>query len=117
MAHYHYLGQIPPKRHTQFRKPDGTLYSEQLVSTEGFSAEYSLVYHCYPPTQVIKIDSPYSIAPEISLEKNMQHRSFQGFNIKPESDYLSSRIPVLVNDDCYIILASPIAWYDKNTED
>ena len=36
MAYYHKLGSIPHKRHTQFRKPDGGLYSEQLFSTEGF---------------------------------------------------------------------------------
>lgn len=110
MPHYHQMGQIPPKRHTQFRKPDGSLYSEELVSTEGFSAEYSLVYHCYPPTQVSKIDEPFSIAPEIALENNMQHRSFQGFKIQPEPGYLKSRKPVLVNDDCYIILAAPQGW-------
>ncbi len=37
MPSYHRLGQIPPKRHTQFRKPDGTLYYEELFGTEGFS--------------------------------------------------------------------------------
>ena len=31
MPIYHKLGNIPPKRHTQFRKPDGSLYAEQLV--------------------------------------------------------------------------------------
>jgi len=115
MPHYHQLGQIPLKRHIQFRKPDGTLYAEQLISTEGFSAEYSLVYHCYPPTMVTKIDTPYSIAPEIAIEKNMQHRSFQGFRITPESEYLISRKPVLVNDDCYIILSAPEAWGSRQS--
>jgi homogentisate 1,2-dioxygenase len=113
MPHYHHLGHIPPKRHIKFCKQDGSLYAEQLVSTEGFSAEYSLLYHSYPPTQVTKIDNPYSIIPEIAIEKNMQHRSFQGFKIKPQSDYLKSRKPVLVNDDCYIILAAPESWGSK----
>jgi homogentisate 1,2-dioxygenase len=117
MPHYHKLGQIPPKRHIQFRKPDGKLYSEQLVSTEGFSAEYSVVYHCYPPTVVTKIDEPYSVAPEIALEKNMQHRSFQGFKIKPVAGYLQSRVPVLVNDDCYVILAAPTSDLRPSTPD
>ncbi len=107
MPHYHKLGQVPPKRHIQFRKPDGGLYAEQLVSTEGFSDLYSLVYHNYPPTMVSKIDEPYSVAPEIALEKNMQNRSFQGFSIKPEDDYLESRKAVLVNGDVYISLAAP----------
>jgi homogentisate 1,2-dioxygenase len=110
MPHYHKLGQIPPKRHIQFRKPDGNLYAEQLVSTEGFSAEYSLTYHCYPPTLVSKIDEPFSIAPQVAVEKNMQHRSFQGFKVKPAGNYLQSRVPVLVNNDCYVILAAPTAW-------
>ena len=115
MPHYHKLGFIPPKRHTQFRKPDGGLYQEQLVSTEGFSAEYSLVYHTYPPTVVTEIGEPYSIAPEIAVDKNMQHRSFQGFKVNPVAGYLQSRVPVLVNDDCYIILAAPTSWESRQS--
>ncbi len=107
MPHYHKLGQIPSKRHIQFRKPDGGLYAEQLVSTEGFSDFYSLVYHCYPPTMVLAVDEPYSIAPTIAVEKNLLSRSFYGFNIKPADDYLKSRIPVLVNNDVHISLAAP----------
>ncbi|MFN7602247.1 MAG: homogentisate 1,2-dioxygenase, partial [Bacteroidota bacterium] len=48
--YYHRLGKIPPKRHTQFRQPDGSLYKEELVSSEGFSGIYSNLYHIYPPT-------------------------------------------------------------------
>ncbi|MCF8378156.1 MAG: homogentisate 1,2-dioxygenase [Bacteroidales bacterium] len=108
MPHYHKLGKIPAKRHIQFRKPDGSLYAEQLVSTEGFSDTYSLTYHCYPPTLVSSIEKEYSVAPEIAITKNLQHRSFQGFQINPVEDYIKSRIPVLVNNDVYISLASPI---------
>ena len=107
MPHYHTLGQIPHKRHTQFRKPDGKLYSEQLFSTEGFSSHYSLLYHCHPPTEIIKVDEPYNVAPSVAEEKMLKHRSFQGFNIQPETDYLKSRKPVLVNSDCHISLAAP----------
>ncbi len=110
MPHYHTLGKIPPKRHTQFKKPDGSLYSEQLVSTEGFSADYSLVYHSYPPTRVREIDHPFSAAPDIALHKNMQHRSFQGYKVVPAGNFIDSRVPVLVNDDVYIYLAAPSAW-------
>jgi homogentisate 1,2-dioxygenase len=107
MPHYYKLGKIPHKRHTQYRKPDGGLYAEQLVSTEGFSDAYSLVYHIHPPTLVTKIDEPYSVEPEAAIEKNLQHRSFKGFNVKPEDDYIKSRVPVLFNDDCQIMLAAP----------
>ena len=107
MSHYHSLGKIPRKRHVIFRKPDGGLYAEQLVSTEGFSDTYSLVYHIHPPTAVLKIDPSYSVAPEIGEQDNMQHRKYSGFDIPPAGDYLESRVPVLVNSDVHISLAAP----------
>src|ERR1700716_1818114 len=107
MANYHRLGNIPHKRHTQFRKQDGNLYSEQLFSTEGFSNDYSLLYHVYPPTQIIKTEAHVSVEPAIAEEKMLKHRSFEGFKIKPEADYLQSRKPILVNNDCHISLAGP----------
>jgi homogentisate 1,2-dioxygenase len=69
MPHYYSLGNIPHKRHTQFRKPDGTLYSEQLFSTEGFSNDYSLLYHNHPPTQIIHTDEPFLVMPKVAEEK------------------------------------------------
>lgn len=107
MPHYHKMGTIPHKRHTQFRKSNGQLYSEQLFSTEGFSNDYSLLYHCHPPTQIVRTEPQYSVAPEIAEEKMLSHRSFEGFKVPPADDFLESRIPVLVNSDCHIVLAAP----------
>jgi homogentisate 1,2-dioxygenase len=120
MPYYHSLGNIPHKRHTQFRKPDGNLYSEQLFSTEGFSNDYSLLYHIYPPTQIIKTEKPVDVSPKIAEEKMLSHRSFEGFKIAPVKDYLESRIPILVNNDVHIVLASPktsvTEYFYKNTD-
>ncbi|GEO08234.1 homogentisate 1,2-dioxygenase [Segetibacter aerophilus] len=120
MPYYYSLGQKPQKRHTQFRKPDGSLYSEELFSTEGFSNDYSLLYHVYPPTQIIRTENPVDVAPRIAEEKMLKHRSFEGFNIKPAADFLESRIPVLVNNDVHIVLASPqkslLDYYYKNAD-
>jgi homogentisate 1,2-dioxygenase len=107
MPYYHQLGEIPHKRHTQFRKPDGGLYSEQLFSTEGFSNDSSLLYHVNPPTQIIKTEKPVVVAPQVAEEKMLSHRSFEGFKIAPTKDYLNSRVPVLVNNDVHIVLAAP----------
>lgn len=107
MPHYYTLGKIPHKRHTQFRKPDGSLYSEQLFSTEGFSYNYSLLYHLYPPTTIIKSEEPKDVNPVIATTNILKHRSFQGFKVKPVEDYLDSRKPILVNNDCHITLAAP----------
>jgi homogentisate 1,2-dioxygenase len=52
MPIYHRLGDIPKKRHTVFRRPDGGLYAEELMGHEGFVGTSSLLYHTYPPTTV-----------------------------------------------------------------
>jgi len=107
MPHYQKQGKIPPKRHTQFRKDDGTLYAEELVSTEGFSDIFSIVYHEFPPTRILKIGKPVLLNKQTALEDNMQHRLLSGFKVTPEDDYLKSRKPVLFNDDVELILAAP----------
>ncbi|MFK7776157.1 MAG: homogentisate 1,2-dioxygenase [Saprospiraceae bacterium] len=118
--HYYSLGKFPQKRHTQFRKPNGELYSEQLFSTEGFSDLASLLYHCNPPTQIVQVGEPYSVAPKLISDKQLKHRSLQGFKVPPEDDYLKSRKPVLVNNDCKIILSAPrksmTDYYFKNAD-
>jgi homogentisate 1,2-dioxygenase len=113
MPTYQRRGQVPPKRHTVFRKPDGELYAEELVSTEGFSAIYSLVYHEYPPTRVLAVDEPQLLMPEVVVDNNMQHRSFQGFQVEPEDDFVKSRKVMLLNDDVQIALAAPRKSMDK----
>ncbi len=56
MAYYRSVGEIPPKRHTQFRRPSadgsGELYYEELVGEEGFSSDSSLLYHRHIPSAI-----------------------------------------------------------------
>ncbi len=107
MPFYCSMGQVPQKRHTQFRKPDGTLYHEELFSTEGFSNTYSLLYHLYPPTKIKQVGEAYSVEPKVVLSRQLKHRSLKGFKIPPTDDFLESRKPVLVNNDLHISLAAP----------
>ena len=120
MPFYHKLGKIPPKRHTQFRKPDGSLYPEQLFGTIGFDGMYSNIYHENRPTQVKEIKNQYSVAPKVAKANNMKSYRFRGFQVKPENDYLESRKTVLTNSDCNIILAAPkkslCEYFYKNTD-
>lgn len=120
MPFYHKLGKIPEKRHTQFRKPNGELYYEQLFGTVGFDGMYSNMYHVHRPTQVKKIAKQYSVAPEIAKPNNMQSYRLFGFDVKPEKDFLESRKIVLTNADCHITLAAPQNktedYFYKNTD-
>ncbi len=120
MPFYHKLGNIPHKRHTQFRKPDGNLYYEQLFGTIGFDGMSSNLYHLHRPTQVKEIKNQYSVAPKIAKANNMHSYRMKGFQVKPENDYLKSRKAVLTNSDCTIILAAPkqsqTDYFYKNTD-
>lgn len=112
MPQYYALGSFPKKRHVVFRQPDGRLYAEELVSTEGFSNVYSLLYHVHPPTLVKSVGDPYDVSPEIAIAKNLKHHSFQGFMISPENDYIKSRKIMLTNSDLQIGLAAPASSMD-----
>jgi homogentisate 1,2-dioxygenase len=107
MPFYHKLGNIPQKRHTVFRKQDGGLHHEQLFGTIGFDGMSSLLYHLHPPTVVKEYNNFVDLNPKIAVEKNMKMRSLKGYNVKPTADYIDSRVPVLVNNDCQIVLAAP----------
>ncbi|HWB66562.1 MAG TPA: homogentisate 1,2-dioxygenase [Mycobacteriales bacterium] len=52
MAFYRQVGDVPPKRHTQHRRPDGGLYAEELMGAEGFSSDSSLLYHRGIPSAI-----------------------------------------------------------------
>ncbi|HIF15621.1 MAG TPA: homogentisate 1,2-dioxygenase [Bacteroidetes bacterium] len=107
MPFYHKLGKIPHKRHTTFKKGDGSYHYEQLFGTIGFEGMSSLIYHHHRPTQVKEILSSVNVSPEIAVEKNIRSLGLKGFDIGVQDDFLKSRVPVLVNNDCHIVLAAP----------
>ena len=72
MPFYHKLGKIPHKRHTTFKKKDGTFHYEELFGTIGFDGMSSLLYHLQRPTQVKQIKKPYSVSPIAAIEKNLK---------------------------------------------
>lgn len=120
MPFYHTLGEIPHKRHTVFKKPDGGYYYEQLFGTVGFDGMSSLLYHVHRPTMIAEVQESINMAPEVAIAKNMKPYRLHGFKVNPTDDYLESRTPVLVNSDCYISLAAPrksmTDYYYKNAD-
>jgi len=103
----HKLGQIPPKRHTQFRKPNGELYYEQLFGTIGFDGMSSLMYHTHRPTMVSAIKEPVDVSPEIAHAKHITARKLMSYDVAPKDDFLDSRVDLLVNSDVHIGVAAP----------
>jgi homogentisate 1,2-dioxygenase len=107
MPPYHHLGEIPPKRHTQFRKPDGTLYSEELFGIEGFSNNYSNLYYHYPPTRVKKV-APHS---ERHLEEWRQdvqrHHHLKTAQLQAGGDAVAGNQILMFNKDLTIGITLP----------
>lgn len=120
MPQYHQLGKIPHKRHTTFKKEDGSIHYEQLFGTIGFDGMSSLMYHLHRPTMVKEVKQSYSVAPKIAEAKNMLSLAMEGFKVPAADDYLDSRKTVLVNSDCHIILSAPrqsqTAYFYKNAD-
>ena len=120
MPIYHRLGKIPPKRHTQFRQPNGQLYNEQLFGTIGFDGMSSLLYHIHRPTQVKEIGKSRDVSPKAALDRNMRALKLMGFDVAPVDDFLESRKDMLFNSDITIGVAAPrksmTGYFYKNAD-
>lgn len=120
MPFYKQLGKIPHKRHTTFKKEDGSLHYEQLFGTIGFDGMSTLMYHLHRPTMVKDLLGSKDVRPRVEVEKNMKARRLIGFDIKAEEDFLDSRQPILTNSDVTISLGAPqkslTEYFYKNTD-
>jgi homogentisate 1,2-dioxygenase len=110
MAHYQRVGDVPPKRHTQHRDPDGSLYYEELMGEEGFSSDSSLLYHRHVPSAMVDA-RPWEL-PDQATEANAPltprhlklHELFPGEEWKA-LDAVTGRRLVLGNADVRISYA------------
>ena len=99
MPFYHMLGNIPHKRHTQFKKPDGKLYREELMGLEGFSSIQSILYHHFLPPRVKRIEDLGSAKPEYIDFGAIRHRAFKTDQTPLGPDPVTARVPLLGNND------------------
>ncbi|WP_045523936.1 homogentisate 1,2-dioxygenase [Neobacillus niacini] len=115
--YYRQMGRIPYKRHTMFKKDDGSLYREQVMGTRGFSGTQSILYHHYMPTEVLKAELIGSYLPEYEEQKSLKHRLFLTNKTVKKGDALSAREYILGNQDLLIGTASvnePMKSYYRN---
>ena len=106
MPYYRQIGELPRKRHTQFRRPDGGLYAEELMGADGFSAESALLYHEHLPTAIV--DSKVWEEPAEALTANhpLLPRHLRTSKLDTGSaDAITGRQLLLANDDVRISFA------------
>lgn len=100
--YYRQMGKIPHKRHTVFKKEDGSLFREQVMGTRGFSGTESILYHHFMPTEVVKSELVGSYLPEYEQQGALSHRHFITTGISKNGNALEAREYLLGNQDLLI---------------
>ncbi|SDY88179.1 homogentisate 1,2-dioxygenase, partial [Modestobacter sp. DSM 44400] len=100
MAFYRQVGSVPLKRHTQHRRPDGGLYSEELMGEEGFSSDSSLLYHRGIPSALVDA-RPWEL-PDQTLTANtpLVPRHLKLHDLFPGEETMSSQERRAVDPVC-----------------
>ncbi len=115
MPFYRQVGDIPPKRHTQFRQPDGSLYAEELMGQEGFSSDSSLLYHRFMPTAIVAAEEFEPPAWSRVSNRPLKPRHFQTHKLDASgADPILGRQHLMANDDCrisYVLADKPSPLY------
>ena len=115
MPYYRSVGEVPRKRHTQFRQPDGSLYAEELMGQEGFSSDSSLLYHRHLPTAIVAAEEftppAWSRQPNLPLKpRHLRTHKLDG----SAADPVLGRQYLLANDDvriAYVVADRPSPLY------
>ena len=94
-------GEIPKKRHSQYRKKDNSLFIEEHVSREGFSSIYSNLYHNQMPTEISSIGEFHETQ---ILSANGRHKNRHYFtsSLELSGNIVDSRRLLFFNDDILI---------------
>ena len=121
MPYYHKLGKLPSKRHTQFRQEDGSLYSEELLSSIGFDGIYSNLYHINVPTRVKEVLPSIACKPKALEAYGLNNTHLKTSTLeRTGKDFLDARKTLLINSDTAISVCNPseltMDYYYKNGE-
>jgi len=97
VVHYRSVGQVPRKRHTQFRQPDGRLYAEELMGEEGFSSDSALLYHRELPTRICRVETAGRDAGDLTAQEPLLPRHFRTQDLPAAGDVVTGKTLLLGN--------------------
>lgn len=107
MTYYYKLGEVPQKRHVQFRQADGSLYHEEVMGIHGFAGIQSILYHIYPPTAVRRIETGISTCIEYVDGHPLKHRHLKSAPVPEGGNAIDGRVPLMGNNDVVLYVARP----------
>jgi homogentisate 1,2-dioxygenase len=105
VGHYRAVGEIPRKRHIQFRDADGRLYTEELMSSVDFSEESSLLYHRHSPMAILSAKHLDVPASELYDNTPLLPRHLKLHDCPEGGDAVLGRHLILANDDVRVSYA------------
>jgi homogentisate 1,2-dioxygenase len=118
---YHQLGEVPAKRHMQFRR-DGDrspLLVEEVLGYEGFSGNESILYHLHSPCRLAEVGDFTPIQREEWVPEAHVHRLADTNPIPPHGDPVTGRELLMFNGDIEVWLCKPVqaqAGFHRNGE-
>ena len=118
MPFYQRLGDVPRKRHIQFRD-NGTLLTEEVMGLEGFTGNESILYHLQSPCRVQEIGEFEPIVREEWVPDTHQHRMMHTKGVEPGGDEVTGRRLLMWNADVEISLCRPteqMEYFFRNGE-
>ena len=108
---YASLGDIPAKRHVQFRE-NGALLVEEVLGFEGFSGNESILYHLWSPCRVKEVGEFEPIEREEWVPDTHVHRLTNTLDLEPFGDPVQGRQLLQYNADVEIAICIPEAEAD-----
>ena len=114
MPYYRRVGDVPHKRHTQFHKPDGGLYAEELMGVEGFSSDSALLYHRNIPTAITAAEAVAREPDPLTPNHPLKPRHLRTHALKTGGDVVDARQLLMANDDVrlsYVAADEPSPLY------
>ncbi len=115
MTYYYRLGEVPKKRHTQFRKADGSLHHEEVMGIHGFAGIQSILYHLRPPTAIRRLGLVPTEPIPYEDAGPLRPRHLRSAPIPPGGDAINGRVPLMGNNDVVLYVSQPTKpmeyWY------
>ena len=107
---YYRLGELPAKRHVQFRgaNGDGRLMVEEVMGYEGFSGNESILYHLTSPCRIAEAGEHRAIEHREWIPDAHVHRHLVTGGLEPHGDPISGRRCLMWNADLEVSLCRPV---------
>jgi homogentisate 1,2-dioxygenase len=105
------MGELPAKRHTQFRE-NGVLLVEEVMGYEGFSGNESILYHRQSPCRVSEIHGFERIEVNEWTPDTHVHRLTNTAPVEPSGDPIFGRRVLMFNGDVEMGIAKPTEELD-----